>query len=159
MGKNTKRILGVNREKMLSLLGLKLNEKGQEIPDPKPVEIPVGFKKPDSIQDMIRRLVHNEFAVQKRGDVESFQEADDFDVDDDFDSIDRGTLYERDFDLALVQSVDKGITAVPKSPDFKEERPVLWKGTPPKEKVDKASPGPKESLLDAKTEKAEAKGE
>lgn len=59
------------------------DEKGREIPDPKPLEMPFGLNKPESIEDMIRRFVRQEAsrAAQNSG-MESFEEADDFEVDE-----------------------------------------------------------------------------
>lgn len=63
---------------------MKYNEKHQEIHDGKPVAIPAGFKHPPSIQDLIRRAIRQEISqgAKKEGH-ETFDEADDFDVDDD----------------------------------------------------------------------------
>jgi len=60
----------------------KWNDKGEQIPDDTPVEIPVGFQKPEDLQDMIRRLVRNEAFARTQQGVETFQEAEDFDVGD-----------------------------------------------------------------------------
>lgn len=62
---------------------MKFNERGEELPDPTPVEVPAGFKAPESIQSMIARLVrtHVSDAAQRQG-FESVDEANDFDVDD-----------------------------------------------------------------------------
>lgn len=58
---------------------------GSELPDPRPVELPVGFERPESIQEMIRRFVTDP-AIRREleaNDVESFDEADDLDIEDD----------------------------------------------------------------------------
>lgn len=62
----------------------KYDELGREIPDPTPVEMPVGFRHPPSLNDEIQRLIRNELsqAAAAQG-AETFEEADDFDVDDD----------------------------------------------------------------------------
>jgi len=62
---------------------MKFNEFGEELPDPTPVEVPAGFKEPESIQAMIARLVrtHVSDAAQRHG-FESVEEANDFDVAD-----------------------------------------------------------------------------
>lgn len=75
---------------------LKLNSKGQEVVDKRPVAIPANCKKPESLADKVRRLVKHEASVlaESRGG-ETFEEADDFDVGDDFDPT---TPYEMDFD-------------------------------------------------------------
>lgn len=62
----------------------KFNEKGEVIPNKTPVAVPVGFGKPESLQSMIARMVRLEsMRVQAAGGAaETFEEADDFDVDD-----------------------------------------------------------------------------
>lgn len=62
----------------------KYNEKGEVIPKKTPVSIPVGFQKPESLQSMIARMVRLESKrVEAAGAAaETFEEADDFDVDD-----------------------------------------------------------------------------
>jgi len=77
---------------------------GREVPDPKPLEIPVGFKRPETLQEQIRRLVHSEHFQRDReaAGEETFEEADDFDVDDDFDP---STPYETFFDPVLQRDV------------------------------------------------------
>lgn len=80
-------------------------ERHYETPDPNPVRIPAGFKRPETLEEQIRRLVRSErFAVlaQEEG-FETFDEADDFDVDDDLP--DPGTPYETFFDPALGREV------------------------------------------------------
>lgn len=59
------------------------DERGREIPDPTPVEIPLGFRKPESLTDQIRRLIRTQLsAVAVAEGHESFREANDFDVDE-----------------------------------------------------------------------------
>lgn len=61
-----------------------LNERGHEVPDATPVAMPVGFRKPESLQDQIQRLVRNELSARAASQgMETFEEADDFDVGDD----------------------------------------------------------------------------
>lgn len=62
---------------------MKFNERGEELPDPTPVEIPAGFKEPESIQSMIARLVrtHVSDAAARHG-FETVDEANDFEVED-----------------------------------------------------------------------------
>lgn len=76
------------------------NERGEEVPDPRPVALPVGFTRPKSLQETMQNLLRNEEfrrAVEATGS-ESFEEADDFEMDDDSDDITRGSPYEQDFD-------------------------------------------------------------
>lgn len=73
------------------------NDKGEELPDPTPVSINTGLKKPQTLQETIRKLVRDESfrATLDRVGLETFEEADDFDVGDDFDPT---SPYEEDFD-------------------------------------------------------------
>lgn len=62
-----------------------LKPDGSEVLDSTPMEIPVGFERPESIQELIRRLVIDPQIRQDLQDhgAESFEEADDFEMDDD----------------------------------------------------------------------------
>lgn len=52
-----------------------------EIPDPTPIEIPVGMGKPESIEDMIQRLmVTDQLKRLREGEMETEEEANDFDT-------------------------------------------------------------------------------
>lgn len=61
-----------------------LDDQGREIPDPKPLRIPLGFKRPETLAEQVQRLVRNglSIAAEARG-AETWEEADDFDIDDD----------------------------------------------------------------------------
>lgn len=63
------------------------NEKGEEIPDPRPVALPVGFERPRSLQETMRYLLRQEEfrRAAAKHELESFEEADDFDIEDDDD--------------------------------------------------------------------------
>lgn len=59
-------------------------ENGREILDPTPVARTVGFERPPSMQELIQRYVRTELSRQAgQAGEETFEEADDFDVDDD----------------------------------------------------------------------------
>jgi len=59
------------------------NEKHQEIPDPTPVEMPLGYEKPESLESMIARMIRTTSNLAaKTNHVETFEESDDFDDDD-----------------------------------------------------------------------------
>lgn len=76
------------------------NLNGEEILDPTPIALPVKFKKPLSLQEQIARFVRNE-DIQKalaRQGVETFEEAEDFDVDDDSDEFTRTSPWEEEFE-------------------------------------------------------------
>lgn len=71
--------------------------KGMEFPDPVPVAPPVGYKKQPSIMDNIRELIARASLEAAAQGFETAEEADDFDVVDEFDPIDRGTPWEAHF--------------------------------------------------------------
>lgn len=83
---------------------------GSEIPDPRPVQLPVGFERPESIQDLIRRLVTDRQIRDDlaSSDIESFDEADDFDVMDD---IPPTSPYEENFDPQGIIAKEQAIRA------------------------------------------------
>lgn len=62
-----------------------LNERGHEILDDTPVAIPMRFTRPPTQLDEMRRLLR--LASQEASDhgMETFEEADDFDIGDDYD--------------------------------------------------------------------------
>lgn len=62
----------------------RFNERGQEIPDDTPLAIPLGMKKPESLVEMMRRLIRSDVSrfAQDQGE-ETFEEANDFDVEED----------------------------------------------------------------------------
>lgn len=61
------------------------HQTGREDPDQTPIAIPIGFSQPESIESMIARAVrsHAFMEAARRNNRETFDEADDFDVDDD----------------------------------------------------------------------------
>lgn len=79
-----------------------LDANGWEIPDPQPLEIPGGFKKPETLQEQIRRLIRAASREAAEQGLETFEEAEDFNVDDDFDP---HTPYEVFFDPVLNKEI------------------------------------------------------
>lgn len=82
------------------------NEQGEELPDPTPVELPAGFVHAPTIQEQIAHFIRSPaFRAQMAGelgikvdDVESFDEANDFEVeDDDFDDVPTGHEMQEEF--------------------------------------------------------------
>lgn len=62
---------------------------GREVPDPTPVSVPAGLSRPLSLQEEIKRFMRSEqmrIAAEAEG-LETFEEADDFDVDEDPDPL------------------------------------------------------------------------
>lgn len=65
----------------------KYNEKNEEIPDQTPVALPVGCEIPESLDSMIARMIHNNNYLRDSNQAETFEEADDFEIDDDEDNL------------------------------------------------------------------------
>lgn len=68
-----------------------------EKPDNTPVAIPLRFTRPETIAQQVQRLVVTQFSqmAQAQG-FESFEEADDFDIGDDYDPT---SPYEQNFEV------------------------------------------------------------
>lgn len=76
------------------------NEFGHEIPDPKPVALPSGFKRPETLAEQVQRLVRTHISRQAEAEgMETFDEANDFDISDD--PVDPSTPFEPFFDPIL----------------------------------------------------------
>lgn len=69
----------------------KFDDKGRELLDDTPVEMPVGFKRPESIHEMVRRYIRTEAFRQKMEEagLETEEEANDFDVDEEESDVER----------------------------------------------------------------------
>lgn len=65
---------------------MRYNDKGEEIPDPTPVEVPVGIKRDPPLHELIKLYVRTEMSRQaaEEGN-ETFDEANDFGDEDDLD--------------------------------------------------------------------------
>lgn len=74
---------------------VKLNEIGSEILDSTPMEPPLGFKREESMFDVMRKMIADREREIREAGYETPEEADDFDVDDDFDPT---SPYEHNFD-------------------------------------------------------------
>lgn len=81
-----------------------LDEQGREIPDPTPMAVPAGFKVPETLDEQIRRLIRG--AISTHADAqgaETFEESEDFDIDDDM--FDPSSPYEEVFDPVLGRGI------------------------------------------------------
>lgn len=58
------------------------NDKGEEIPDQTPIEIPLGYHHPPSISDIIRDMIQSN-ELKNNKEVDSEEEANDFGEEDD----------------------------------------------------------------------------
>lgn len=73
---------------------MRYNELGQELPDPTPLEVPLGVKRPASLQEQIQAMIRSAVSsAAERNGHETFEEANDFEIDDD-DFTDQMTEHE-----------------------------------------------------------------
>lgn len=84
-----------------------LDENGGEINDPVPSEPPVGYQVAPSMFEQVQAMVRSERLRQEAEEAgfESFEEADDFEIGDDYDP---ETPYENDFDPPIGELVQAG---------------------------------------------------
>lgn len=74
-----------------------LNVRGHEVPDPTVIEPPIGYVQQPDVMEQMRRMVRNELSrIADAQEFETFEEADDFDIDDD--PVDYTSPYEMYFD-------------------------------------------------------------
>lgn len=85
-------------EKARAWLKARLTDDGLEKLDPTPVEIPLDYDRPQSLEERISRMMsqyHRQMQYLKNEEMETPEEADDFDIDDD--PVDPVTPYEEHF--------------------------------------------------------------
>jgi hypothetical protein len=74
-----------------------LNLMGQEVPDPTIIDPPLGYIQQPDLMELMRRMIRSEFSnAIDQTQFETFEEADDFDIDDD--PVDYSSPYEQYFD-------------------------------------------------------------
>lgn len=126
----------ISREEIMEMhpKGKPLTPEGAEVPDPTPMQPPVGYKRQPSLADQIRQMVISERLAQEAAEAgaETFDEADDFDVGDDYDP---SSPYEMDFDQASPAELRARRDAA-----MKEEKPADLEPAP--KKKGKAPPPP-----------------
>lgn len=78
---------------------VRLDDSGHEVPDKTPLELPVGFKQQETVAQMVARLVRRDVSLYAaQHGAETFDEADDFEIDDDPEPF---SPFETDFDPTL----------------------------------------------------------
>lgn len=95
------------------------DEAGREIPDPNPMEVPLGMKRPATLAEQVQRLVRTSLSEHARMQgLETFEEAEDLEVDEDFDPY---TPYEVNFDPVLGRDVTAADLMDPRKKDLYKE--------------------------------------
>lgn len=132
-----------------------VNEKGQEVPDPTPMAPPVGYVKQQSLAEQIREMVRSEklrLEVEAQG-LETFEEADDFDIGDDYDP---SSPYENEFDPPISELAAAGEQSL-------AERAKSTGGSNPSQSAtangDKASPSGEDPKPSPKDKTASSSGD
>lgn len=117
---------------------VKLNDAGSEILDSTPMEPPLGYISQPSMFDVMRKMISDRERELSAAGFETPEEADDFDVDDDFDP---SSPYEHNFDppadpAALPSEVPPAASGKPQEP------PADGPATPPAPAAPAGSPAP-----------------
>lgn len=105
-----------------SVQSLYLDEYGREKPNPYPLEPPIGYKKQPTIAELMRQAIRQASEEARSAGYETEEEANDFDIDDEFDP---STPYEHDFE-----------------PDPLMERMIALQSRPPKKEPAAPAAGP-----------------
>lgn len=84
---------------------------GRQIPDPVPLAPPIGFKESPSMVEIIRKMVRDERLAQELDaqGMETFEEADDFDVGDE-NAEELRSGFENEFEPPAVEQVRQKLT-------------------------------------------------
>lgn len=80
----------------------RLTKDGSEVPDPTPPAIPARMRQPEKLQDTIKRLIRSNQLDVDYDQAETWEEANDFEVDDDMDP---ASPFEEFFDPDLGRGV------------------------------------------------------
>lgn len=117
---------------------------GREVGDPTPMAPPVGYQRPMHLWDQMREMMRQERLLADQAEPESFEEADDFDVGDDYDPT---SPHEEVFEPVPVRELKRRFLA-----DAEEARrraqeapPASPDGSPSPPPADPPSDGPKPS--------------
>lgn len=120
--------------------------KGREYVDPTPVEWPVGLSVPESLEQKIARMVRTSVSsFAKDQGAETFDEADDFDIEEDPD-YHPGSAHELDDDQERIMRDQEAVRRIP--PQFREafEREMERKRAAAQQALEKeADPAPNPS--------------
>lgn len=135
--------------------GRPIDEQGRFYGNPVPLEPPIGYKRQPSLTEQIRDMVRSEKLAQETRDAgfETFEEGDDFDVQDDFDP---RSPFEYNFDPRMSdedwQAFTQNATPEPSKPGVgaAEERGA------PKAPPDDAAPLPEPPKPDKGPSKGKA---
>lgn len=97
----------------------KYNDRGEELPDDTPVEVPLRFRVPPPLAETIKQLIRGEMSRQAADSgEETFEEADDFDVYDEMDVLtSHHEMTEMQEEFRLEKQPDEVVDNPPKKED------------------------------------------
>jgi len=111
------------------------DEKGREIPDPTPLEMPAGMNRPLTIEEQIQRYVRGHLSrMAAENGQETFEEADDLEMDEYDDPDDIMTPYEVHVMASEIAGKDAS--------NLEEKEPPLADGPPTGPAAVQAGPAP-----------------
>lgn len=74
---------------------MKFDDRGRELPDDTPIAVPLHWKRPPTLREMIQQHIRTEMSLTAGAEgMETFEEADDFEVDEDPDPLSQYELRE-----------------------------------------------------------------
>jgi len=119
-------------ERVPSAREKRLDEKGREIVSPLPMEPPLGYKRQPTMVEIIRQQIQSEHLARDLAaqGVETFEEADDFEVGDDYEP---SSPWENEFDPPISELTKAGQEELKK-------REAAPPPIPPKQESDPAQP-------------------
>lgn len=88
-------------------------DRRKEIPDQTPVELPLGYKVPETLEQLMARMIRNvEFnRIREAAGAETFEEADDFEVgDEENDGLSQYQLSQMQEEYPIVRSESTVVT-------------------------------------------------
>lgn len=117
----------------------KLNKTGAEIHNEPPVAVPANYKRPPTLAEQVRQMcrTHLSRMAQEQGQ-ESWEDADDFEVGDDFDpSSPHELVFDPELEREVPKSIKQDLDAQRKKFDEEITRRKSKKAPPPKPKAKK----------------------
>lgn len=103
----------------------------REIPDPTPVAMPIHFQRPESLTDMMRRMIRTHLSeAAESGGSESFEEANDFEIEDEEPEVNL-TRYEDMGSSEEIEDATPGGVESPAQEAKAEEKPTGGSEQPP----------------------------
>lgn len=104
----------IERQKSRGYLG------ALQVVDPTPMAPPIGYERRPSIMEQVKAMVEQRLTeLRETEDQETFEEADDFDVEDSDVPFDPKTPYENDFDPKIAELLQAGLAEVERKKNVK----------------------------------------